>query len=771
MPSSGQKYLNKESRIQETEFTELKRPPLHLQIENRQLHTWTEVKHLFNIQDDRYLEFEFLLYLDIYDSYVRNYVFYLLNKEVPLIVGRLKKHVEFWKSIKTPEWILEIILHGFKVPFLKEPPVLFFPNNKSAVDPKNRKWVLNTLAEFESYGFIKRVDKPPYCILPLSVAEHPEKLSLIHDESPLNIYVDKTKFKLEGWDTMFEYAKHADYGIKFDLKKFYFHIEIHEDFKKYFGFSYQIEGETVYFIWNTLPYGYTRAPYIAKHLMKPLVTYWRYKGFRITVTFDDGFCVSSSFKELRLASLQIQSDLVRAGLIPGLEKCTWLPSKKLSWNGLYWNLCDKKLQIMERRITNFLEHLQFILNSWPLVSFRTLSKLIGMLISMYPVFCGKEQLFTRYLQTFINIRNYHELDWDSMIKSDFKELFSKAKFELEFWLQNIKKFNERSFFVKAPIVLAWSDASSYAIGGIAIKMCVSSNRKIFQIDDCLQVVQGDSAKSWHVDLVHRAMNFAKKWPEFKECKDYTFYHRMLFLDEKELDSNERELKAVKGLLYGSKNLISNCSVTLHVDNETVESVIRKGSSKIRLHKYATEIFYFCLENEVSLNVVSIPRSINCFADMISKSRDLEDYTVTQNFFEMAQNISGLKCNVDRFANNFNTKLKIFNSSSFCIGTSGVDSFNYDWSLPFINWCFPPPRLISKTINKLRNDEGIGLLITPEWKSAFYYPLLIELKAYPHVKVWTFEGKNVFKKGIDPSSFFGESFKSAVNLWLLNFSKS
>jgi len=53
VPSSGQKYLNKESRIQETEFTELKRPPLHLQIENRQLHTWTEVKHLFNIQDDR----------------------------------------------------------------------------------------------------------------------------------------------------------------------------------------------------------------------------------------------------------------------------------------------------------------------------------------------------------------------------------------------------------------------------------------------------------------------------------------------------------------------------------------------------------------------------------------------------------------------------------------------------------------------------------------------------------------------------------------------
>ena len=544
--SSGLKCRSKESKTLPTNhFTELKRPPLQLGVENRQLHTWNEVKTLFSIEDDRYPDFEFLLSMDIYNKFVQNYVFYMLNRESPIIVGRLKHHISFWRSLNTPDWILDMISNGFKVPFLRKPPVIYLPNNKTALESKNVEWVLETLAEFESFGFISRVEKIPYCVLPLSVAVHPEKLSLIHDESPLNLYVEKSKFKLDGWDSIFEYAKNSDYGIKFDLKKFYFHVEIHEDFKKYFGFSYRIAGKTVYYIWNVLPYGYTKAPYIAKHLIKPLVTHWRYKGFCITVTFDDGFCVSSNYEQLRLASIQIQSDLVKAGLIPGLQKCTWIPARSLSWNGLFWDLARKELKIIDRRITSFLDHLHFILSNWPNVSFRSVSKLIGMLISMYPVLCGKEQLFTRYLQTFDNIRNYNELNWDTAIKSSYRELFQKAKSELEFWLCNINTLNQRSFFMKPPTVLAWCDASSYAIGGVALKMNEQSTRKIFQIDDCLQVVQGDSAKYWHVDLVHRALNFAKKWSGFKDCKDYTFHHRMLTSDKKVLDSNERELKAVK----------------------------------------------------------------------------------------------------------------------------------------------------------------------------------------------------------------------------------
>jgi hypothetical protein len=59
-------------------------------------------------------------------------------------------------------------------------------------------------------------------------------MALIFDMSVLNDYVEKNKFKLEGWEEMFNYAVTANYGIKFDLKKFYHEIDINAEHKKIF---------------------------------------------------------------------------------------------------------------------------------------------------------------------------------------------------------------------------------------------------------------------------------------------------------------------------------------------------------------------------------------------------------------------------------------------------------------------------------------------------------------------------------------------------------
>ena len=97
--------------------------------------------------------------------------------------------------------------------------------------------------------------------MPLQIKQTSDKTALIYDMSALNDYVEKNKFKLEGWEEMFNYASSAQFGIKFDLKKFYHEIDLNEENKKYFGFMYQMaEGEQhSYFVWATMPYGYTRA--------------------------------------------------------------------------------------------------------------------------------------------------------------------------------------------------------------------------------------------------------------------------------------------------------------------------------------------------------------------------------------------------------------------------------------------------------------------------------------------------------------------------------
>jgi len=142
--------------------------------------------------------------------------------------------------LNTPPWLLEIIQHGFCIPFHTVPPRMLLQNNKSALDPAKTDWLRNTLTEYLKDGFIKIVDTVPYCVLPLQLKESSDKTSLIFDMSPLNDYVSKAKFKLEGWQELFDYSTTANFGIKFDIRKYYYCIDIKPSEQKYFGFMYKL---------------------------------------------------------------------------------------------------------------------------------------------------------------------------------------------------------------------------------------------------------------------------------------------------------------------------------------------------------------------------------------------------------------------------------------------------------------------------------------------------------------------------------------------------
>ena len=147
----------------------------------RPLHSWETIKDRFNLNHLRYeslYEFEYLRYIESHDDYIKNYVDYQLGRAKPIFKGRLKNSLEFWKTLNPPTWIENIVEKGITVQFINEPPVIFLPNNKSAILPEHKDWIRKNLLEFESYGFIERVPEIPYCTLPLQVVTHSEKLSL-----------------------------------------------------------------------------------------------------------------------------------------------------------------------------------------------------------------------------------------------------------------------------------------------------------------------------------------------------------------------------------------------------------------------------------------------------------------------------------------------------------------------------------------------------------------------------------------------------------------
>ena len=747
---------------------------------HRQLHAWEEIVDRFKFDYNRYDEFSFLQYMDLDCSYVQNYVNFLLDTAEPIIKGRLKHHLPFWKNLGSPPWLLETIEHGVKIPFLESPPPISLSNNKTALQPENVKWVQNTITEFLRYGFIQIETEKPYCVMPLQVKETVDKKSLIFDMSALNAYVNTNSFKLEGWEEMFEMSKNATCGIKFDLKKFYHEIDLAPKEYKYYGFKfpYGPGDKPTYFVWTTLPYGYTRAPFIARSLMKPLIAHWRRLGASVCVFYDDGMAVAADPVYLQKLSLQMHCDLLRAGLVPGAQKCLWQPQKIINWNGLTFDFTEKVLRIMTRRILATLDTLTNALNSWPKLTFRQVACCVGKVVSLKPVYGGLVQIRTKMLQTFVNIRHFKELNWDQLIRADFGPLYTEAYEELLFWLTFLKQKNSRKFIEPAPTWLAWTDASEVAIAGFAVELaglhppCFSADNWLLADRDrytvtrhCASLQMDALPWSGVTNMVYRD----KHDLDPTQVGWSLICHRNLQFMEKIMDSNARELIAIVYFLASALPHIQGKTVTVHTDNMNAAIIGTSGSNKPRLNSYASLIANICTTNDINLHITWIPRDLNNIADFLSKTIDYEDYSITDVFYATICSDFGLTPLVDLFANTKNTKARKFFSLTYCPGCLGVDAFNYDWSKNGLNWIFAAPRLILRILRNLQNTQAEALLLVPQWKTSYFYPILNNFRKTNFFKrKLVYGGEHVFISGTDTKSYFGPHYNGNVEIWHLNF---
>ena len=49
------------------------------------------------------------------------------------VKGSLRRHVDFWRSIGAPRYVLTVICEGYRLPFQQTPPGFTFRNNRSAL--------------------------------------------------------------------------------------------------------------------------------------------------------------------------------------------------------------------------------------------------------------------------------------------------------------------------------------------------------------------------------------------------------------------------------------------------------------------------------------------------------------------------------------------------------------------------------------------------------------------------------------------------------------
>ncbi|CAG2193676.1 unnamed protein product [Mytilus edulis] len=73
-----------------------------------------------------------------------------------VVKGRLKRHIDFWYSIGCYDFIIDTILHGYKIPFYTTPPSVCLQNNRSAITHSD--FVLEAIDDLLIRGLIIEYD-------------------------------------------------------------------------------------------------------------------------------------------------------------------------------------------------------------------------------------------------------------------------------------------------------------------------------------------------------------------------------------------------------------------------------------------------------------------------------------------------------------------------------------------------------------------------------------------------------------------------------------
>ena len=143
----------------------------------------------------------------------------------PRMRGRLKLCFDFWRSLGTLQFILNVIIQGYKIFFFELPAPFFKVNNASALS--NSSFVSKAVNEPLHANLVGDIFCVPGIVNPLSVsARSCYKQSLILDLRHVNSFVFKQKSKCEDLSVAIPVFDKGFHSFEFDLKSGYHCIKI-----------------------------------------------------------------------------------------------------------------------------------------------------------------------------------------------------------------------------------------------------------------------------------------------------------------------------------------------------------------------------------------------------------------------------------------------------------------------------------------------------------------------------------------------------------------
>ena len=155
-----------------------------------------------------------------------------------------------------PEFVIDIITRGYRLPFAGYPPPRFLANNASAF--QHPEFVSQAIrGPLENDCIVER-SIPPFCVNPLSVAKG-NKLRLVIDLRHVNKFLVRFKFRYEDLHSLSQVLEEGHWFFTWDLKSGYHHVDVCAEHQTYLDFSWRFSGVLRYFTFAVLPFGLSSA--------------------------------------------------------------------------------------------------------------------------------------------------------------------------------------------------------------------------------------------------------------------------------------------------------------------------------------------------------------------------------------------------------------------------------------------------------------------------------------------------------------------------------
>jgi hypothetical protein len=566
------------------------------------------------------------------------------------------------------------------------------------------------------------------------------KFDPVRDETKLRPVIDLSRHvnkctkvshvKLDDLSLAEELICKDDFMASFDLANQFFHVRLHEDDRKFFGFALPAEdGHMEYYQFKVMAYGYSPAVEVVTRLLKPVKVYLHQLGIKISIFVDDGRISASSKEEC--------SEKFEFALTV-LQLCGWnIQWKKTSTEAvqslLHLGFVTDSVQLRyflpvekEKIVMQMLRQTIEQACQGKKVAALEMAKLLGKLNSMRRSHGPGLGVLTRTCQHLLGA-SVEEAGWQTEV-----QLTYEAVRELTMLVDCLESLNGQHIFS--------TDARSKIFE-------LSETDRLTQLirttDEQLQNLFVSDASDSHV-FIYRADG------TFQFVKEFEFTET-----ESSASSGYRELLAVQKTLESDPGQFAEFSggvVYWQTDSKNCYSFLSRGSRVTDVQSLVMDIKHRERKLDIKIIPVWTPRSHEriVLADLGSKmSSSTDEWCIDREDLSTVFSVLKYTPDFDCMATRSNSVCKRFYSKIPQIGSQGVNFLCQDLRTDCNYFCCPPIKMVGQVVRHLLEKKNVNcLLVLPVWPSAVFWVSLHQNSTFCNavVKTHKFQPKFFMSNG-------------------------